>query len=47
MTSMDAMIVDWRHGKKCPSQDSDFIDKFDRHKDAQFFSQVETRDSSP
>jgi hypothetical protein len=22
--------------KKCPSQDSDFIAKFDRHKDAQF-----------
>ncbi|WP_216292523.1 hypothetical protein, partial [Polynucleobacter sp. 15G-AUS-farblos] len=30
----------WQHNlyaqKKCPSQDSDFIAKFDRHKDAQF-----------
>ncbi|OXL16267.1 hypothetical protein AOC33_04125 [Polynucleobacter cosmopolitanus] len=30
----------WQHNlytqKNCPSQDSDFIAKFDRHKDAQF-----------
>jgi hypothetical protein len=30
----------WQHKqcalKKCPSQDSDFIAKFDQHKDAQF-----------
>ena len=39
------MVVDWRgmatqtiHTKKCPSQDSDFIIKIDRHKDAQFLN---------
>ena len=41
----------WQHNlcaqKNCPSQDSDFIAKFDRHKDAQFFRQVQTGDSSP
>ncbi len=26
--------------KNCPSQDSDFIVKFDRHKDAQFLDQL-------
>ena len=26
--------------KKCPSQDFDFIAKFDRHKDAQFFDKL-------
>ncbi len=37
------MVVDWHRGrrnlytqKNCPSQDSDFIVKFDRRKDAQF-----------
>jgi hypothetical protein len=37
------MVGDWKgmaHNlcalKNCPSQDSDFIAKFDRHKDAQF-----------
>jgi hypothetical protein len=48
------MVVDWRdmasqsvRTEKLPPQDSDFIDKFDQHKDAQFFRQVETGDSSP
>ena len=37
------MVVDWKdmatqsvRTKNCPSQDSDFIAKFDRHKDALF-----------
>ena len=41
------MAVDWQDAdtqfcarKKCPSQDSDFITKFDQHKDAQFFDKL-------
>ena len=41
------MVVDWRGMAthlcaeiNCPSQDSDFIAKFDRHKDAQFFDKL-------
>ena len=34
----------WQHNlyaqKKCPSQDSDFITKFDQHKDAQFLDRL-------
>ena len=34
----------WQHNlcalKNCPSQDSDFIAKFDRRKDAQFFDKL-------
>ncbi len=43
----DTMLVDWRGMathlcalKNCPSQDSDFIAKFDQHKDTQFFDKL-------